>query len=135
MTAELDKLSKEIEAHRAGLKILKVGSSDHLAKLKQILEKQGAYEAQEEYQLQQKKVKYQRWIEALYVDILRETSAVAKKRSLDLVIAKDEVEFPALSVDSAMLAIRTHKLLYSDGCLDITDEVMAQLDAEENAKK
>ena len=47
-----------------------------------------------------------------------------------MVVEKDEVEFPALSVDGAMLAIRTHKLLYSGGCLDITDEVMAWLDKE-----
>ncbi|MHC4659415.1 MAG: hypothetical protein ACYS83_09625 [Planctomycetota bacterium] len=51
-----------------------------------------------------------------------------------MVIEKDEVEFPALSVDSAMLAIRTHKLLYSGGCQDITNEVMARIDTMEKEK-
>jgi len=129
--AELQELSKEIEADKAGLNALKRGTSDYLAQLKEVLDKQGEYDAEKEYHTQQKALKYQRWVEDFYMDILRESGEVAKQKGLDLVLEKDEVDFPALSIDSTMLAIRTHKLLYSGGCLDITDEVIARLDKEE----
>ena len=45
---------------------------------------------------------------------------------------KDEVEFPTSSANELMLNIRTNKLLYSGGCMDITDEVIALLDEQEN---
>ncbi|MHC4486461.1 MAG: OmpH/Skp family outer membrane protein [Planctomycetota bacterium] len=129
--AEIQRLSKEVEASKAGLNAFKRGSSDYLAQLREVYDKQGKHDAEQEYLMQQKALKYQRWVEDLYVDILRGTGEVAKQKGLDLVVEKDEVEFPALSVDNAMLAIRTHKVLYNGGCLDITDEVIAWLDEGE----
>jgi len=70
------------------------------------------------------------FIEELYKEILQETREVAEQRGLDLVFEKSEPELPALSAKDLALAIRMHKLLYSGGCLDITDEVMARLDKE-----
>ena len=129
--AELQRLSKEVEASKAGLNAFKRGSDDYLAQLREVYDKQGKHDAEQEYRMQQKALKYQRWLEDLYVDILRGTGKVAKQKGLDLVVEKDEVEFPALSIDNAMLAIRTHKVLYNGGCLDITDEVIAWLDEGE----
>ncbi len=130
LNAELEKLSKEIEAEEAGLKTLKSGSGAHMAQVKEVLIKRANLQAEQEFYKRQIELKYQRWIEELYKDILRETSVVAEQKGLDLVQVKDEIEFPALSVNDAMMAIRTHKLLYSGGCLDITDEVMTRLDAD-----
>ena len=128
--AELKKLSKEIEAERAGLQTLKAGSDDHLALMKEILAKQANLQALQEFHKQQMALKDQKWTEELYKDILQEVREVAERKSLDLVFEKDEVEFPASSANELMLTIRTHKLLYSGGCLDITDEVTARLDEE-----
>ena len=130
-TAELQRLSKEVEASKAGLNAFKRGSDDYLAQLREVYDKQGKHDAEQEYRMQQKALKYQRWLEDLYVDILRGTGEVAKQKGLDLVVDKDEVEFPALSVDNTMLAIRTNKVLYNGGCLDITNEVIAWLDEGE----
>jgi Skp family chaperone for outer membrane proteins len=129
--AELQRLSKEVEASKAGINAFKRGSSDYLAQLKEVFDKQSKHDVEQKYRTQQEELKYQRWIEDLYVDILRGTGEIAKQKGLDLVIDKDEIEFPALSIRDAMMAIRTHKMLYSGGCLDITDEVIAWLDKEE----
>lgn len=128
--AELDKLSKAIEADRAGLKTLKAGSSDHSALMKEMLEKQAKLQAQTEFHKQQMTLKDQRWTEQLYQEVLRITGKVAEEKGLDLVFEKDEIELPAVSANDLMLTIRTHKLLYCGGCLDISDEVMALLDKE-----
>jgi Skp family chaperone for outer membrane proteins len=135
ISAELEKLSKEIEAQKAGLKTLKAGSNDHLALVKDILDKQAKLEAQKEFGNQQMSLKDQRWTESFFKDVLQKTTEVAKEKGLDLVFEKDEVDFPASSASELMLTIRTCKLLYSDGCTDITDEVIAKLDAAENTKR
>ena len=130
--AGLEKLSKEIDAEKAGLKTLKAGSSDYLDLMKGVLEKQARLQAEQEFYKQQMAMKDQQWTEELYKDILQETIAVAKQKGLDLVLEKDEPILPAVSGNELMLTIRTHKLLYSGGCLDITSEVIARLDAKDS---
>jgi len=132
--AELDKLAKEIEAGKAGLKTLKAGSSEHLEHVREVLKKQGSYEAQREFYKQQVVLKEQRIIERLYEDILRESCEVAEEKGLGLVFERSEPELPASNSSDLTLTISTHKLLYSGGCLDITEEVMARLDAEGSEK-
>jgi Skp family chaperone for outer membrane proteins len=135
LSAEMEKLSKEIDAEKAGLKTLKAGSNDHLAMVKSILEKQAKLEAQREFNNQQMGLKDQRWTETFFKDVLEKTSEVAKQKELDLVFEKEEISFPASSANELMLTIRTFKLLYSGNCLDITDDVIAKLDAEDSAKR
>jgi Skp family chaperone for outer membrane proteins len=104
--AELEKLSKEIEAEEAGLRTLKIYK-------------------------QQAALKEHLWTERVYKDILRITAEVAKEKGLDIVLEKDEPEFPLSNYTELMTVISTHKVLYSSGCVDISDEVMARLDAEQ----
>lgn len=133
--AETERLSKEIEAQKAGLKMLKPGSSDYLTQFKAMLEKQAKLVARREFNEQRRALKRQQWVEELYKEILQVIGELAEQNTLDLVFEKDEPDF-TLSGDDLMLAIRLHKLLYSGGnCLDITDKVIARLDAEENAKQ
>ncbi|MHC4571487.1 MAG: OmpH/Skp family outer membrane protein [Planctomycetota bacterium] len=129
--AELEKLRAEGEAADAGLKTLKTGSSDYMAQMKEVLTKQANLQAREGFYKQEIALKDQEWTEELYKEILQETDKVAEQKGLDLVLEKSEIELPALNANELMLAIRTHKLLYSAGCLDITDEVIARLDAKE----
>lgn len=128
--ADLEKLSKETDADEAGLRTLVVGSSDYMALSKSIFEKQAKLEALKEFHKQSMTMQDKQWTEKIYQDILRITGEVAKQRGLAMVFTKDEVEFPSPSANELMLAIRTNKLLYSGGCVDITGDVMAAFDAE-----
>ena len=130
MEAELDKLNKEIELDKAGLKTLKPDSADYLATMKDVLTKTSSYEAQQKFYQQQLTLGEQRWIEALYQDVIRATANVARAKGLDLVLEKSEPELPAESGNELTLAISSHKVLYDAGCTDITEEVMAKVDAE-----
>lgn len=129
--ADLDKLSKEIELDKAGLKTLRPGSSDYSALMKEVFEKQAKLQAQQEYFKQQMAFKEQAVIEQLFKDLLKATGVVAKERGLDLVLERSEPELPASGGNELTLTISTHKVLYSGGCEDITDAVMARLDAVE----
>jgi Skp family chaperone for outer membrane proteins len=130
--AQLQKLASQIEADKAGLKTLKPGSSDYMALMKDVMTKQAKLQADREFHNQQMELKDKQFTERLYQDILEEVRLIAVEKKLDLVFEKDEVEFPTSNANELMLRIRTHKLLYSGGCLDITDEVMAGLDAKES---
>ncbi len=127
--AELEKLSKSIEAEEAGLRALKAGSDDYLARVKQILTQRASLQAQQEFYKQQAILKEQQWTEAVYKDVLKIVAEVAKEKGIDIVLERDEPEFPTSNYTELMTVISTHKVLYSSGCEDISDEVLARLDA------
>jgi len=129
---ELEKLSSDIESEKAGLKALKEGSSDYLEAMRRILNKQANLQAMQQFHKQQIDIQDKRFSERLYQDILRATGEVARDRGLDMVFDKDEAQLPSPSANELMMTIRTHKLLYSEGCIDITDQVLARLDAAES---
>lgn len=128
--AELEKLSKEIDAEKAGLRTLKEDSSDYMERAKELFNKQASYQAQQEFYKQQMELKDKLWTKDLYQDILQITSVIAKEKGLDLVLREDEVDFSEANPTELGLAMRTQKVLYSNGCPDITDEVIARLDAK-----
>ena len=130
LIAELDKLEKELEASQAGLRTFKLGSAEYMSLMQEILQKQASLQAQREFAKQRLALEDQRWTEQLYNDILAMTSDVAVAKGLEMVFESDDIELPAASANDLMLVIRTHKLLYSGGCLDITAEVMARVDAK-----
>ena len=125
---ELKKLSEEIEAQEAALKAFKQDSSDYLAQRKELIDKRASLQAQQDFNKEQAILKEYRWSKELYNDILQITSDLAEQKGLDLVLEKDEIDVLALSVNEISEAIRTHKVLYSGGCVDISDEVVARLD-------
>ena len=115
---------------KAGLQIgtLKVGSSDYLSQYWQLTQKEVELDARKEFYPQQQALKQQLWTQELYQKILTATKDVAEEKGLPLVLEQSQPEFP-IQRDLGMI-IGTYKVLYSGGCLNITDEVIAKLDAE-----
>ncbi|HUT46639.1 MAG TPA: OmpH family outer membrane protein [Sedimentisphaerales bacterium] len=132
MDAEEEQLSREIQALAAGLRALKPGTSDHLAQYKEYLQKQANLKTLQEFNPQQKALKHQQWTQELYQEILRITKVLAAEKGLPLVLESDEPEFPIQRYEDLAMTLSTHKVLYSNGCLDLTDEVIAELDKEES---
>jgi Skp family chaperone for outer membrane proteins len=128
--AVLKTLSKEIEAQEAGLKALKPESSDYLAKRKELIDKRARLEAEQKFYEEQAILKQYKLSKELYQDILRITSELAEQKGLDVVLEKDEIDEISLSVNEISRTMSTHKVLYSGGCVDISDEVLARLDKE-----
>jgi len=128
--SELDKLSKEIEAQKAGLNTLKAGSNDYLQLMQEIYNKQAELEAKREFIQQSFALKDQQWTTKIYNDILRIVKGVAQQKNFALVLERNEPELlDSTPANEIMLTIRTHKVLFSEGCIDITNEVIARLDA------
>jgi Skp family chaperone for outer membrane proteins len=130
MDAEEDKLSKEIQALAAGLRAgaLKPDSADYMQQYQDLLQKQAELKVMQDLNPQKKALKHQLWTEKLYKEILRITKELAAQKGLALVLAVDEPEFPMTRYEDLAMALRTHKVLYNGGCLDLTGEVIAELD-------
>ena len=130
MDAEEQQLTREIQALAAGLRALRQGSSDYLSQYKEYLQKQGELKAIQEFNPRQKASKHQQWTEQLYQEILRITKELAAVKGLVLVLESDEPQFPIQQYEELAMTLNSHKVLYSKGCLDLTGEVIAELDKE-----
>lgn len=129
LEAELDSLSKDIDASKSKLKMLKQGSADYLSGIKDVFDKQASLQAKQEYFKRQMDIREQTVVEQLFKDVIKATGEVAKEKGFDLVLEKSEPDLPAANTNELTLTISTHKVLYSSGCEDITDAVMAKVDA------
>jgi Skp family chaperone for outer membrane proteins len=127
--AQLEKARADIEAEKAGLKTLKPGSTEYMGQVKVLIEKQAKLDAEQEFQQQRIVVKRRQWVEQMHSDIVRTAAEVAKKRGLDLVLQNSEIDIAGVPDDMLVLSILARTVMYAGGCVDITDEVMAQLDA------
>lgn len=125
-------LSDEIGRLADGVRALVPGTTDHLAQYKVLLQKQAGLKALQEYNNQQRGLSQQRWAEKIYREILRITNEVAATKGLDLVLERNEPNFPMPAADQLMMTLNTHKVLYGGGCQDITDEIIAELDKVES---
>jgi Skp family chaperone for outer membrane proteins len=131
--AQIDDLTKEIETEEAELKTLKPGTADYMKQLQTALEKRAKLNSQQEYLKQQGALEDKKWMEDLYREVLQTVHQLAQEKGLDLVLERTEPEFP-ISGDELMLTLSTHKVLYSGGCVDLTDEVVARLNAAASAQ-
>ena len=127
---ELRKISKEIELLNEDLKTREYGSEDYMSFMKQIMDKQASLQAREKFYEQQLLMKTQRWTEDLYIKILAAVEKVAKDKDLDMIFERDQIELPAINANELILSLKMHKLLYSSKHLDLTDEVLAELDSK-----
>jgi len=132
--AKLAQLKKEVELEEAALATLRPDSDDYLVKLKTILAKRAEFQTEKDFYNKKMTLLEQQTTEQLYKNILEQTEVVARERGLDLVFERSEPQIPAAGPSQLELAMGTHKLLYVKDYLDITDEVMARIDAG-NAEK
>jgi Skp family chaperone for outer membrane proteins len=129
LKAELDDMEKEIESEEAELKTLKSGTAEYLTQIKTVLEKRAKLQAQQEFVKQQLSTKDKQWTEELFKDVLTAAKELAQQKGLDIVFERTEPEFP-ISSEELRMVMSTYKILYSGGCVDLTKEVVARLDAK-----
>ncbi len=131
--AELEAKAKTIEAAEAELKTLKPGTADYLQQLQTVLQSRAELEGQQEFLKQQRMAADKQWMERLYQETLKTVATLAKEKGLDVVMERTEPEFP-ISSEELMATFSTHKVLYADGCVDLTNEVITRLDKLQDLK-
>jgi len=133
--AELDVLQKKIVADEAGLRALIQGTDDYMKQYETLINEQAQFEAKKQFLTQARVLKDRRWTEVLYKEVLRITKELAKKKGLNVVLEVDEPVFPMVNTDELMMALQTHKVLYSDGCVNLTAEIVVEMDKIESKLK
>lgn len=128
MAAEENKLAQEGKALAGSLQAYKTGSDEHMEQLKEMLQKQNELKTLQELNPRRRVLKEMQWTQNLYQEILRITKTLAAEKGLNMVLGADEPEFPFQRYEELVLTLSTHQVLYSDGCVDLTNEVIARLD-------
>lgn len=131
--AELEAKAKAIQAAEANLQTVKAGTPDYLEQLQIIIKGRAELEGQQEFLKQQRNAEDKQWMERLYQETLKIVAALAKEKGLHMVLERTEPEFP-ISSEELMATFSTHKVLYADGCVDLTTEVIARLDKLKDLK-
>jgi Skp family chaperone for outer membrane proteins len=103
-----------------------------MAQYKLLVQKQAELKAIQEVDREQRTLTQRVWAEKVYKEVLRITNELAAQKGLDMVLERSEPEFPIQNADQLMMTLSTHKVLYGGGCLDITDDVIGELDKIES---
>ena len=125
--AELQTLATELDTEQGTLQTLRPDSEDYLKQLKVVIEKEALLKSRQEYYQRSLQAKERDLTERAYQAALAATDRVAEAQGLKLVLEQSAPEFP-VPAENLIFAIRSHKVLYSKGCLDITDAVLVELD-------
>ena len=128
MAAQENRLSQEGQALADSLKAYKPDSSDYMERLQEMVRKQSELKAFQEINPRRSTLTQMQWTQKVYKEILRITKELAAEKGLTLVLGADEPEFPFQRYDELVMTLSTHKVLYNNGCVDLTSEVVAQLD-------
>ncbi|MCD6395890.1 MAG: OmpH family outer membrane protein [Planctomycetes bacterium] len=127
--AEVAKLEAEMDAILADMKTRKAGSPDHMKLMEEGMTKNAAVDSKRKFYDRKMMLEVQNWTEKLYNEIRSIVEKTAKARGLDIVLSADEIDFPAADVRDLLTIIKTNKVLYHSSRIDITEEVLAQLDS------
>ncbi|RKY05389.1 MAG: hypothetical protein DRP66_10605 [Planctomycetota bacterium] len=127
--AKLQKLRAEADAVKADMQTREAGSDDYMKLMSDWMSKTADVDSKSKFYDRQMMLKVQRWTESLYNEIRSIAAKTAKARGLDIVLSADEIEFPAADVRDLLTIIKTNKVLYHSDGIDITEEVLAQLDS------
>jgi Skp family chaperone for outer membrane proteins len=128
MISEENTLATEGKALADSLRAFKPDSSEYMERLQEMVRKQSELKALQEINPRLSTFKKMQWTQKVYKEILRITKEMAAEKGLVLVLGADEPEFPFQRFDELVMTISTHKVLYNNGCVDLTSEVIARLD-------
>jgi len=128
MEAEEKKLSGDIESLRGSLQALVPNSADWLAQYKDMVKKESELDALKKMNPQVRAMRAHQWTEKLYPEILRIAKELAAQKGLALVLSVEEPQLPTQRYEELVMTLRTHKVLYTGGCVDLTNEIIVELD-------
>jgi len=129
LRAELEKLRTEADAVKADMVTREAGSADYMKLMSDWMSKTAAEDSKSKFYDQQMMLKIKQWTEGLYDEIRSIAEKTAKARGLDIILTADEIDFPAADVRDLLTIIKTNKVLYHSDEMDITEEILAQLDS------
>jgi Skp family chaperone for outer membrane proteins len=131
--AQIEELNKQVETAEVELKGLRQGTADYVKQYQAVLEVRSKLQNEQELLKAQRMAEDKKWFEDLYQEALKAIEVLAKEKGLDLVLERSEPKFP-LASEEVWSTVGTHKVLYSGGCVNLTNDVIDRVDASATLK-
>lgn len=131
--ADLKAISEEIKTDEKALETRVKGSSDYLDMTRKLMEKEANLEAKKEFEKNLMALREKQWTESMYEKISESIKELAVAKDISVVLdgnADLSREIPAMNSKELVLTIRTRKVVYYSENVDLTDEVLASVDAK-----
>jgi Skp family chaperone for outer membrane proteins len=128
--AELNAMQEDLAALNENLKIRTPGSEDHAKLMKEFIEKKAAYQAKDAGSKELWDAQREQWTEMLYQQLLGVIDEIATKKGYDIVLASEDLNLSDPMRPEITQTIVTKKILYHKMKFDITEEVLAALNAK-----
>lgn len=135
ISAESDKRGEEIKKIEDGLELLKQGSKEYDAQLNKMTELSIQRQAYINLQDELAKRDTYRNTKMLYQEALDAVEKVAKEKGYQLVLFKESPNLVTTKYDELLEQMARRKVLFADSSLDITDDVLKQLNRDYALKK
>lgn len=129
MEDETKKLKNEFDADKAILKTRTPGSEDYDRLLRELMEKDMKLQVKEDFISQYFVARQAKWEEGSFKDVLEVIATVAKEKGIDVVLAKEDHQWPLESAKEYAMVRQTSKVLYHTAELEITDAVLSAWNA------
>lgn len=118
---------EKIDTERKTLQTFAPDSADYQRRSKEVKKMMIEYRAWLESEQQNLTDEHRRWIERTYDMVTQTTAAVARSHGIEVVITKEELDKSVSDTTVLLKQILNRKVVYSSPDLDITDEVMKNL--------
>ena len=131
LRAEQTKMKEEIQALESelGSGAYEVGSDKFYQKNRELAQKEKDMNFLGDYKQQELQMKNQLWQIELYNKIMKIAQEVGAEKDLYLVLSVEDGEMSAQRPDDFPISRKTRKVLYSGGCMDLTEIVTSRLNA------
>ena len=124
---ERQKKEEQISVERETLQGFAPDSAEYRKRSQALKKIMIEYQAEMTVEREILKDEHRRWIERTYDTIIKRIAEVAKRRSLQLVLTREELETGVDDATVLQRQILNRKVVYNDPGLDVTDELLATL--------
>ncbi len=131
---EKDKRIQDINAGKAALDAFTPDSSDWYKRNEELKKQRFSFEVWQAIEMDNLAAHHLRWTKRTYQMVTEQIAAIAKRRGAHLVITREEIDTPSTTDTAKLLQamdqqILNRKVVYSDPAIEISDEVLAELNA------
>jgi len=131
---ERDRRQQEISGLKKALDAINPDTADWYKRNEELKKKRFEYEVWQAVELDNIGNRHHAWVKRIYNTITEEVARVARQHGFQLVVTREEIETPSTTDPSKLMQamlqqIMNRKVVYADPAIDLTDEVIRNLDA------
>ncbi len=119
--AELNRIKRELD------EVFAPDSAEWAARNKEFTKKKIEFRVWQEVEAERGLEIHKRWLKEIYQMIVDEAGRVAKARGIQLVLTREELDEDADDIKMLLRQIFNRKVIYADQTLDLSDEVLRNL--------